>query len=112
MGNQVSAHGCFHHLVEAQLLDAGDHLVELGVSELAGDAGGDDGVNLLVALEHTDGVQDKGLVGQGTEGTLVDTGAAEMHLSCSILTVLSGFMEMAPTLQAFWQGRFRLTMAE
>ena len=35
----------------------------------------------------------------------------EMHLLLSMVAAFSSFMEMAFTLQAFWQGRLRLTMA-
>ena len=80
LGGHVGAQGHLHHVVEAQHLQAGNHLAQVGGGELTGDGGRHSGVNveapLLCALEHLNGVHDKGLVHNGTEGALIDTGAA------------------------------------
>lgn len=63
VGDHVRAERRFDHMVEAQPLDAGDDLPQLGVGELAGDRGRDDGVEPVVrvagaALDEIHDVED------------------------------------------------------
>ena len=67
--------------MEAQPLDAGDDLPQLGVGELAGDRGRDDGVEPVVrvagaALDEIHDVEDIRFVGDRAERALVHAGAA------------------------------------
>ena len=73
------------NIVEAELLHTGYNLTELSVGELAGDGGSNDSVNSVAAsagiitlalLEDIDGVEDKRLIHNSTEGTLVNASAA------------------------------------
>ena len=70
--------------VEAQSLQTRNDLTELGIGELAGDRGGDQRVNAVIAaaritltlFENINGVDHKRLVHDGAEGTLIHTGTA------------------------------------
>ena len=81
VGYHVRAQGGLYHVEEAQLLDTGDNLAQLGVAELAGDGGRHHSVELVVLVvvalfNHVHHVQDKGLIHNGAKGALVDAGAA------------------------------------
>ena len=79
--HHVRAESGLHCVVEPEFFDARYDLAQLGVSELAGDAGRHDGIDLVrgVAVrlfEHVDDVQNEGLVGDRAEGALIDARAA------------------------------------
>ena len=101
VGDHVRAKRRLHHAEEAQLLEARDHLTQLGIDKLAGDGGGDDGVDLvlLVALaltDNMDGIQKEALVLDGAEGALIDARAAGDALAVvdmrhMVFALLDGF---------------------
>ena len=80
-GDHIGAQRDLDDVGEAQRLDAGHDLTQLGALELAGDGRSDEGIDLPVGagqyfLQAVDNGQQIGLVGDGAEGALIDTGAA------------------------------------
>ena len=62
--------------MKAERLNARNHLAEFCISELAGNRGRNNSVNLFLVFKHLDSVQYKGLIGYSAEGALVNAGTA------------------------------------
>ena len=82
--HHIRTQGGLDDVSEAQLLQTGDDLAQLGVGELRGDGGSHHGVDLagaavlqtIALLQDLNGIHDEGLVGNGAEGALVHASAA------------------------------------
>ena len=63
--------------MEAQIFKTGYYLTQLCICKLAGDRGGNDGVNaVFLALQQIYNACDVGFVGDSAEGTLIYAGTA------------------------------------
>ena len=73
-----------YHGMEAQIFKTGYYLTQLCICKLAGDRGGNDGVNaVFLALQQIYNACDVGFVGDSAEGTLIYAGTA-----CGALVVV------------------------
>ena len=97
--DHIRAESRFDYGVESELLQAGYDLTELGIGELAGNGGRDDGINLVfrvvVALfEHVYSVEDERFVRNRAERALIYARAAGNALvvvdSSALLLVTHG----------------------
>ena len=62
--------------MKAERLDTRYYLTELCISELTGNGGCNNGVNLFLVFKHLNSIQNKGFIGNRAERALVNAGAA------------------------------------